>query len=67
MAEKKRTLGEQRTDNDRRMVHDLEYFMMNDVERRAFRERRSEEERRADHLRTGKWVSFPASELGLKN
>ena len=67
MTEEKRKRSEQRDDGDRRMVHDLDYFMANDTERRAFTERRSEEERRAEWIRTGKWSSVPAKELGIRS
>lgn len=66
MTEEKRLLGEQRTDNDRRRLHDLEYFMNNDDERRTFQERRSDSERRSGWIRIGKWVSVFAQALGYR-
>lgn len=66
MTEEKRLHGEQRTDDDRRALHDLEYFMKSDAERRSFRERRTDTERRSGWVRVGKWVSVFARALGYR-
>jgi hypothetical protein len=66
MVEEKRLTGEQRTDDDRRALHDLEYFMNSDTERRDFRERRTDPERRSGWVRVGKWVSVFARALGYR-
>jgi len=59
----KRTFVDRRSGDDRRKAHDLDYFLRGGVERRCWKERRSEIERRKDWIRAATWVSVKVSEL----
>jgi len=48
---------DRRSGDDRRKVHNLNYFIRDGVERRKFKERRSQAERRKNWLRVDEWVS----------
>ena len=60
---------DRRLDEDRRVIHDLNYFENGGVERRLNRERRHSPEKRLGWRRVGKWNSVPVgacpSELRL--
>ena len=58
---------DRRSGDDRRKVHNLNYFIRGGVERRKFIERRSQEERRKNWLRVDEWVSvFVGDPIELK-
>lgn len=48
---------DRRSGDDRRKVHNLNYFIRGGVERRKFIERRTQEERRKNWIRVDEWVS----------
>jgi len=48
---------DRRSGVDRRKVYDLNYFIDGGVERRRFKERRSELERRKNWIRVDEWIS----------
>lgn len=48
---------DRRSGVDRRKVHDLNYFIRGGVERRKFKERRSQGERRKNWVRVDDWIS----------
>ena len=51
---------DRRSDNDRRMIYDLEYFINGGIERRSTKDRRTTGERRKDYLKVSKWISVRA-------
>ena len=58
---------DRRSGDDRRKVHNLNYFIRGGVERRKFKERRSQGERRKNWLRVDEWVSvFVGDPVELK-
>lgn len=57
MPERRRSAIDRRSGADRRKTHNLDYFLKGGVERRSWKERRSEGERRAGWIRVGKWNS----------
>lgn len=48
---------DRRSGDDRRKVHNLNYFIRGGAERRKFKERRSQAERRKNWLRVDEWDS----------
>jgi hypothetical protein len=66
MAERRRSLVDRRSGEDRRKVHNLDYFSKGGVERRSGKERRSKEERRSGWIRVSDWVSVFARNLKIK-
>jgi hypothetical protein len=48
---------DRRSGVDRRKIHDLNYFIIGGVERRKFRERRLQGERRKSWIRADEWIS----------
>ena len=48
---------DRRSGDDRRRVYDFDHFIAGGVERRSWKERRSNDERRKDWLRAGRWSS----------
>lgn len=57
MAEQQREYNDRRSDEDRRKVHDLDYFSTENDERRRFCERRAKDERRITWAKVGQWAS----------
>jgi len=57
MAERRRSFFDRRSGEDRRKVHNLDYFSKGGVERRSGKERRSKVERRKGWIRVSDWVS----------
>jgi hypothetical protein len=57
MIERRGYRIDRRSGADRRKIHDLNYFIRGGVERRKFKERRSQGERRKNWLRVDEWVS----------
>ena len=58
---------DRRSGDDRRKVHNLNYFIRGGLERRKFIERRSQGERRKNWLRVDEWVSvFVGDPVELK-
>ena len=57
MTERRGYRIDRRSGDDRRKVHNLNYFIRGGVERRKFKERRSQVERRKTWLRVDEWVS----------
>ena len=57
MSEPKRNCFDRRIDEDRRRVHDLDYFLEGNSEHRQFQERREGKERRTTWMKVGHWVS----------
>jgi len=57
MKERRGYRIDRRSGDDRRKVHNLNYFIRGGVERRKYKERRSHVERRKTWLRVDEWVS----------
>jgi hypothetical protein len=57
MGERRRSFVDRRSGEDRRRVHNLDYFSNGGVERRSGKERRSKLERRNGWIRVSDWVS----------
>lgn len=57
MMERRSYRIDRRSGVDRRKVHDLNYFIRGGVERRKFKERRSQGERRKNWIRVDDWIS----------
>ena len=53
----KRSLIDRRSGEDKREVHDLDYFENYGAENRKYSERRTPGERRSDWVRVNKWSS----------
>lgn len=57
---RKRSAIDRRSNNDRRQVYSLDYFLQGGEERRCGAERRRERaERRADWVKVNAWSSIP--------
>jgi len=67
MLEKRRSCIDRRSGIDRRRAYSLDYLLNGGVERRGWKERRSQVERRQDWLRVNGGVSLFAGALRLKN
>ena len=52
---------------DRRQVHNMDYFLMGGAERRDFRERRAQVERRKHWIRANNWMSVFVGDLKMKS
>jgi hypothetical protein len=57
MAQRRRSFVDRRSGEDRRKVHNLDYFSDGGAERRSAKERRSKVERRSGWVRVSDWVS----------
>jgi len=57
MMERRGYRIDRRSGMDRRRIHDLNYFIRGGVERRKFKERRSQGERRKNWVRVDEWIS----------
>jgi hypothetical protein len=58
-----RSAMDRRSGEDRRKAYDLDYFSNGGVERRNWKERRCNVERRVDWTRVSKWASVPHKAL----
>lgn len=65
MLEKKGSLIDRRSGKDRRRAHSLDYFLHGGLERRGWKVRRSEVERRVGWIKVNKWCSVNKRELKL--
>jgi hypothetical protein len=63
MVERRRSSVDRRSGVDRRKTHNLDYFLKGGVERRNWKERRSEGERRVGWVRVGTWNSVYVGDL----
>jgi len=57
MAGRRRFVMDRRNGTDRRAIYYLDYFLNGGVERRCFKNRRGEWERRTGWIRVGEWLS----------
>ena len=57
MLNKRHSRIDRRCGHDRRRVHNLDYFLKGGIERRTWKERRSNLERRRGWLRVEDWYS----------
>ena len=58
VSEERRSGIDRRCGNDRRKAHDVDYFLNGGVERRNWKDRRAQGERRQDWLRVSEWSSM---------
>ena len=65
MVEKRRSLVDRRSGEDRRRVYNLDYSSKGGVERRKGKERRSKDEPRKAWIRVSDWVSVFARNLKI--
>ena len=63
MFEKERSDIDRRSGADRRRVMNFDYWRSEGVERRPWRERRSEFERRVDRVGVSQWSSVSARDI----
>lgn len=67
MPDEERGHFDRRDDKDRRRVHDLDYFEVEESEeRRSFQEERKGRERRSGWVRVSRWISVFAQALGFR-
>jgi hypothetical protein len=57
MTESTRLTFDRRSDVDRRKAHKLEYILKGGIERRRYKDRRGQNERREDWIRVSEWSS----------
>jgi hypothetical protein len=57
MLNRRRSTIDRRSQNDRRKVHNLDYFSNGGAERRSWKERRVQGERRKGWVRVTEWSS----------